>query len=313
MLTDLSHTLTIGVSSRALFDLETENRLFVEKGIEAYRSYQIEHEGIHPMPGAAFPLVQALLNLNQRLSREVVTVTMLSRNSPDLGLRLTQAASHYGLDIKRWAFTSGEPVACFLKPFHVDLFLSRDHATVDQATNAGVAAAVVYPPKHADYAARPETITVVFDADAVIFSGESEAIFRRDGMQAFLDHEREHARDPLAAGPMARLLKTLSVLQKAAPADAPLVRIIVVTARSAPAHERVLHTLRLWDVRVDQVFMLGGLPKAPFLNELRPHLFFDDQEIHAGPAAEIGPACLVPYRSVPLGIDISAAKNIAEV
>ncbi len=311
MSTDLSHTLTIGVSSRALFDLETENRLFEEQGVEPYRAYQIEHEGIHPAPGAAFPLVQALLELNRRLGREVVTVTLLSRNSPDLGLRLTQAAGHHGLDVKRWAFTSGEPVACFLKPFQVDLFLSRDHADVEQATNAGVAAAVVYPPKHPDYAARPATITVAFDADAVIFGGESEAIFRRDGMQAFLDHERRHSRDPLAAGPMARLLKTLSTLQKAMPAEAPLVRIVVVTARNAPAHERVLHTLRLWNVRVDQVFMLGGLPKAPFLSELRPHLFFDDQEIHAAPAADLGPACLVPYRPEATGIDVSTAKEIA--
>jgi len=312
MATDLSHTLTIGVSSRALFDLESENHLFEESGVETYRAYQIEHEGDLPAPGAAFPLVQALLDLNRRLGREVVTVTLLSRNSPDLGLRLTQAASHYGLEIKRWAFTSGEPVACFLKPFQVDLFLSRDPAVVDQAVSAGVAAAVVYPPKHADYAARPDTITIAFDADAVIFSGESEAIFRRDGLQAFLDHEQNHAKDPMAAGPMARLLKTLSTIQKAASPDVPLVRIVVVTARNAPAHERVLHTLRLWDIKVDQVFMLGGLPKAPFLNELRPHLFFDDQEIHAKPAAEFGPACLVPYRSEPMGIDINTAKNIGD-
>jgi 5'-nucleotidase len=171
-------------------------------------AYQKARFGEPPAPGTAFPLVKGLLELNHQLDREVVTVTLMSKHSPDLGHRLTHAATHYGLDIKRWAFTSGEPVGPYLRAYQVDLFLSRESESVEQAIDAGIAAGVVYPVA-ADYAVA-DVITFAFDGDAVLFDGESQRIFDEQGLNAFLEHERLNARNPMGAGPFGRLLKTLA-------------------------------------------------------------------------------------------------------
>ncbi|WP_448208187.1 5'-nucleotidase [Azospirillum sp. sgz302134] len=305
---DLSHILSIGVSARALFDLEDDHQFFLANGEDAYRAYQKERFDTPPAPGAAFPLVKGLLTLNERLNREVVTVTLMSKNSPDLGHRLTRAASHYGLDIKRWAFTSGEPVGEYLKAYQIDLFLSRESESVEQAVDAGIAAGVVYPAA-ATYDLA-DAITFAFDGDAVIFSGESEGIYAAQGLEAFVAHEKENARNPMKAGPFGRLLKTLSSLQAVFDAKDSPVRIAIVTARNAPAHERVLHTLDAWDIRVDQMFLLGGLPKAPFLQVLKPHIFIDDQDAHAAPAAQHVPSARVPFRAGATAVDVAGAKMI---
>jgi 5'-nucleotidase len=232
----------------------------------------------------------------------------MSKHSPDLGHRLTHAATHYGLDIKRWAFTSGEPVGPYLRAYQVDLFLSRESESVEQAIDAGIAAGVVYPVA-ADYAVA-DVITFAFDGDAVLFDGESQRIFDEQGLNAFLEHERLNARNPMGAGPFGRLLKTLASLQAAFQEKDSPVQIAVVTARNAPAHERVLHTLDIWGIRVDQMFMLGGLPKPPFLQVLKPHIFFDDQDVHARHASEQAPSARVPYRRAAATDCLSSAKVI---
>ncbi|WP_145677925.1 5'-nucleotidase [Azospirillum brasilense] len=308
---DLSNTLSIAVSARALFDLEEDHTYFQANGVEAYREYQKERFDNPPTPGTAFPLVKALLGLNATIGQEVVTVTLMSRNSPDLGHRLTRAAAHYGLDIKRWAFTSGEPVGKYLQAFQVDMFLSREIEPVEQALEAGIAAGVVYPA--AGVYEVGDGITFAFDGDAVLFDGESEQIYKDRGIEAFLEHEKRNARTPMKAGPFGRMLKTLSSLQALIPPKNPPIKIALVTARNAPAHERVLHTLDIWGVRVDQMFMLGGLAKHPFLTILKPHIFFDDQDVHAAPAAEHVPSVRVPYRVGATAPDLSAAKVISAV
>lgn len=301
---DLSQSLVIGISSRALFDLEKENRIFEEEGLEAYSRYQREHEDEVLAPGTAFHLVKGLLQLNRgQGSRRLIEVIVASRNSPDTGLRVFNSLHAHQLDITRATFAGGEAMAPYLQAFNVDLFLSQFESDVQAAADAGVPAALVY--------ARPEgfdphgdQIRIAFDADAVVFSEDSERIYREQGLEAFAEHERAHAREPLPEGPFARFLKTLALLQQDLSPDEAPVRIAIVTARNSPAHERVIRTLRAWNVRVDSAFFLGGLPKEPVLRAFRPHIFFDDQDKHLAAAARHVPAARVPYRSdSPLSAD----------
>ncbi len=301
---DLSNRLVIGISSRALFDLEHENRIFEEQGVEAYSHYQREHEDETLAPGTAFPLVKALLGLNESHGDSpLIEVIVASRNSPDTGLRVFNSIHAHGLGITRATFAGGEDMAPYLQAFNVDLFLSQFEADVQAAADAGVPTALVYgPPEHFDPIS--DQIRIAFDADAVVFSEESERIYREEGLEAFVEHERAHAREPLPEGPFAKLLKTLALLQRdLGPHEAP-VRIGIVTARNSPAHERVIRTLRAWDVRVDSAFFLGGLRKEPVLRAFRPHIFFDDQDQHLAAASRHIPAARVPYRSdSPLAAD----------
>ncbi|RMH71223.1 MAG: 5'-nucleotidase [Gemmatimonadetes bacterium] len=296
MAVDLSNSLVIGISSRALFALENENKIFEEQGLEAYRQYQREHEDQILEPGTAFPLIKALLELNKLdPNRRVVDVIVTSRNSPDLGLRIFNSIEHYQLDIIRAAFTGGASLAPYLAAFNLDLYLSKSEKDVQAAINAGYAAALLYDPP-TGYDAYPDQIRIAFDADAVLFSEESERVYQEQGLEAFVAHERERAKQPLPAGPFAKLLKVLSLLQFDLDADHPPVRIAIVTARGSPAHERVIRTLREWDVRVDEAFFLGGLAKDSILKAFRAHIFFDDQDAHLSRTAKVVPSARVPYK-----------------
>lgn len=293
---DLSGVLVIGISSRSLFDLEAENRLFEEQGREAYIHHQIENEDVILRPGAAFPLVRALLALNDRAQERVVEVIVTSRNQPDSGLRIFNSIRHYGLDITRAAFTGGEALRPYLEAFAVNLFLSRSEPDVQAAIDAGFPAALVYDPP-TEYEAAAEQIRIAFDADAVLFSEESEAIYKRHGLEAFYDNERENARHPLAEGPFAKLLLRLGQLQHTDGDGPSPLHIGIITARQSPAHERVIRTLRGWGVRVDAAFFLGGLSKDQVLKAFRAHIFFDDQETHLGAASRVVPSARVPYKT----------------
>lgn len=297
MAVDLSNRLVIGISSRALFDLEEENRIFEEQGLEAYSCYQREHEDDVLAPGTAFHLVKGLLELSRRHSGEaLIEVIVASRNSPDTGLRVFNSIHAHRLDITRATFAGGEHMAPYLQAFNVDLFLSQFEADVQSAADAGVPAALVYA-RPDSFDPRTDQIRIAFDADAVVFSEHAERIYREQGLEAFAEHERAHAKEPLPEGPFAKFLKTLALLQRDLdPKDAP-VRIGIVTARNSPAHERVIRTLRAWDVRVDSAFFLGGLPKEPVLRAFRPHIFFDDQDKHLAAASRHVPAARVPYPS----------------
>ena len=297
---DLTQPLVIGISSRALFDLEEENRIFEERGLSEYVQYQMDNEKTILKKGAAFPLIQAFLRLNElSKDRRLVEVIIMSRNSPDTSLRIFRSIEHYGLDISRAALTSGAPVSPYLKAFKTDLFLSAFQPDVQDAINAGIAAGVLLTgPGHRNVNEDIDQIRIAFDGDAVLFGAESERIFRHDGIEAFQTHEREHADDPLSKGPFANFLMTLSNLQAMFPdrEHAPI-RTALVTSRSAPAHERAVKTLRYWHVRVDEAFFLGGVSKREILAQFGAHIFFDDQYIHADPASEVAPAAIVPYRA----------------
>ncbi|MDF3838854.1 5'-nucleotidase [Cupriavidus basilensis] len=298
---DLTDKLVIGISSRALFDLERENGIYQSEGVAAYCAFQRQHEDEPLQPGTAFPLVQALLGLNNLIpGRRLVEVVVISRNSPDTGLRAFNAIETHRLDITRAAFTGGEPIAPYLKAFKVDLFLSREASDVQAAIDGGVAAAQLYAAP-AGYHAPAGQIRIAFDGDAVLFSPESEQIFKQKGLEAFIRHEQKHRHKAMAEGPFAKLLLRLAEIQSHfKPGQCP-VRIAIVTARNSPAHTRVVHTLRAWNVSIDEAFFLGGLPKDQVLQAFGAHMFFDDQEGHVALASVVVPSGRVPYKGGELG------------
>jgi len=302
---DLSDVLVIGISSRALFDLEDSNDLFEEEGLDAYRAHQLENEQEVLEKGTAFALVEALLHLNTLSEKKLVEVIVMSRNSPDTGLRVFNSINHYKLDISRAAFSGGTSLSPYLSAFNVDLFLSKSDEDVQAAIDSGVAAASLYAPP-TDQQIERDKIRIAFDADAVIFSEESEHIYKSQGLEAFLAHEKANVNTPMKEGPFAKLLMTLSFLQKHFPKGASPVRIAIVTARNSPAHERVVQTLRTWGVTVDEAFFLGGLSKDQILQAYRAHIFFDDQETHLEDTSKLVPSGKVPYKT---GSPLHEIKN----
>ena len=290
---DLSDKLVVAISSRALFDLEHENQIFENNGIEAYTHYQIEHENTVLPKGTAFPLVEALLSLNEKFEEPIVEVIILSSNSPETGLRVFNSISEYGLDIVRAAFTGGEAKHPYLEAFNIDLFLSRNEKEVQDAIDQGVAAALVYDAPR-DYHPNQKEIRIAFVADAVVFSDESELIYKQEGLEAFYENENANAENAMNEGPFAKLLKTLSKIKEK---DDSLLKIAIVTARNSPAHKRVILTLRKWGCKIDEMFFLGGVAKDKVLKAFNAHIFFDDQDYHVGPASQLIPSGRVPYKS----------------
>ncbi|MDE6944437.1 MAG: 5'-nucleotidase [Lachnospiraceae bacterium] len=302
---DLDNKLVIGVSSRALFDLTYENTIFEADGVEAYCRYQIEHENEILRPGPGFPLIKALLNLNDLPGKEdSVEVIIMSRNSPDSSLRVFNAIEHYGLNISRAVLASGASLAPYLSAFKTDLFLSAYEDDVQSAIDSNIAAGIICTDGLCTYDCEHQIrqIRIAFDGDAVLFSDESERIFKEKGLEAFEENERRNANNPLEAGPFAKFLSMLSELQKDCSAEEAPIRTALVTSRCAPTHERVIRTLRAWNVRIDEVFFLGGVRKKEVLQAFGAHIYFDDQSIHTTQASEVVPAARVPYKKkVPSG------------
>ncbi len=293
---NLEDCLVIGISSRALFDLRSEDALFQREGLDAYRREQMAREDEILAPGTAFPLVKGLLGLNPPEGPRLVEVVVMSRNSTETSLRIFNSIRHHGLDISRAALSGGAPLAPYLRAFSVDLFLSRDEDDVRRALEGRVAAAFVYD-RPEDPTETADEIRIAFDGDAILFSDESERIFQEQGLEAFARHEAERAREPLGEGPFARFLHKLSSLQSATRADGGTsIRTALVTARGGPAHERVIRTLAAWGVVVDEAFFLGGVAKTAVLEAFRPHIFFDDQAAHCDRAASRVPTGRVPPR-----------------
>lgn len=293
---DLSSVLVVGISSRALFDLEDSNTIYDDEGLDAYREHQFKNENELLKEGTAFPLVKALLGLNKLVGKQLVEVIVMSRNSPDTGLRIFNSIKHYSLPITRAAFSGGESLAPYLDAFDVDLFLSKSVEDVQGAIDVDVASAMLYnPPK--DMVVDASQIRIAFDADAVIFSEESEHIYKTQGLEAFLKHESENVKKPMQEGPFAKLLKTLSYLQEHFPKEKSPIRLAIVTARNSPAHERVVQTLRTWKVNIDEAFFLGGISKDQVLKAFKAHIFFDDQKVHLDDSSKVVPSGHVPYKS----------------
>ncbi len=290
-----SERLTVAISSRALFDLAESHTLFERDGLEAYRGFQMAHENDLLEPGIAFPLVQKLLRLNDPAPASPrVEVILLSRNSADTGLRIFNSIEHYQLDIARAAFTGGEPTSPYVHSFGADLFLSANPESVASALQAGIAAATILPSKAAQSAR--DQLRIAFDGDAVIFGDESERVSHEQGIEAFHRNEVEFVDKPLSGGPFRGFLAALHRLQAAfPPGDDSPIRTALVTARSAPAHKRVILTLRSWGVRLDEALFLGGRDKGPFLRAFGADIFFDDSRANVESAGRHVAAGHVPH------------------
>lgn len=294
---DLSEPLVIGISSRARFDLERENEIYETQGVAAYEAFQVEHEDEIIQKGAAFQLVKAFLNLNNKRKERLVEVIIMSRNNPNTSLRIFNSIEDYALDITRAALTGGAEIAPYLKAFKTDLFLSANAEDVQAAINSGIAAGrILTGTANANSGRKVDQIRIAFDGDAVLFSAKSEKIYQREGMQAFAEHERVNANNPLEKGPFANFLTTLSHIQELFKDSEMPVRTALVTSRNAPAHERAIKTLRNWGVRINEAFFLGGVSKTEVLSAFGAHIFFDDQEVHTEPASTVVPSATVPYR-----------------
>ncbi|MDO9361225.1 MAG: 5'-nucleotidase [Polaromonas sp.] len=310
MAANLDGQLVVAISSRALFDFEEENRVFEDGMVQtpvagskkdaAYMQLQLDRLDVPAKPGVAFSLVQKLLAFNDapdslddaspsaKLAQRV-EVVILSRNDPVSGMRVFRSAQHYGLNIQRGTFNRGEPPWRYLKPLNANLFLSAHLSDVRDALAAGVPAAQVYPQSAHASDKHPNEVRIAFDGDAVIFSDEAERVFQSHGLSAFQAHERDKAGQPLLAGPFKPLLEALHRLQSVGTSRM-RIRTALVTARSAPAHERAIRTLMDWNIEVDEAMFLGGLPKGEFLREFEPDFFFDDQTGHVNSAAQHVPS-----------------------
>lgn len=308
---DLSETLVIGISATALFDLSEADKVFKakqeedpESAILEYREYMLQHENEPLEDGTGMPLVKALLGLNKHQSESdktpIVEVVVISKNSPETGFRVLKEIRRRGLAITRSAFTAGEPSSDYLEAFYVDLFLTTDEKDAQRVVDSKVCAgAIVKEPPKSKQTLREDQVRFAFDADAVLFSEESELVNQTDGLSAFWEAEDLQKDVPLQEGPHANLLRKLSKIQERLPGriEYSPVRLAIMTARNSPAEMRVINTIRSWNVYVDQAFFLGGLQKSRFLKAFKPHIFFDDQDSHLDTAALDVPSAKVLYPS----------------
>ena len=287
--------LVVAISSRALFDFEEENRVFERDGEDAYIALQYGRLDVPARPGVAFPLVNKLLAFNTANAQRV-EVVVLSKNDPVSGLRIFRSAKQAGLQIERGVFTRGRTPYRYLDALKANLFLSANEGDVMSALDAQCPAARVYPESAQAASRHADELRIAFDGDAVLFSDEAERVYQRDGLDAFTKHEIAHALQPLPPGPFKPLLEALHRLQAAAGTEVPIkVRTALVTARSAPAHERAIRTLMEWNVAVDELMFLGGLDKGEFLKAFEPDFYFDDQRGHIDSARLHVAAGHVPF------------------
>ena len=286
----LDGKLVVAISSRALFNFEEENQIFEASDDSAYMQLQLERIDQAAKPGVAYPLVKKLLGFNQG-KQQMVEVVILSRNDPVSGLRVFRSAKSVGLAIERGVFTRGRPPYHYLKSLQANLFLSANADDVRATLDAGFPAAMVFPQSKQIAESNPDEIRIAFDGDAVLFSDEAEQVFQSKGLDAFVAHESKKVEIPLPPGPFKPLLEALHRLQNATKQDNHPMRIrtALVTARSAPAHERAIRTLMAWGVTVDEAMFLGGLAKKDFLKEFQPDVFFDDQLGHCELASDVAP------------------------
>ncbi|MEJ8566642.1 5'-nucleotidase [Elongatibacter sediminis] len=285
--------MVVAISSRALFDMGESHEIFERDGLARYAEYQVERENDPLPPGVAFPLAKKLLALNEDgMDHPGVEVILLSRNSADTGLRIFNTIEHYGLNIERAAFTNGASPYRYMSAYGANLLLSTNAEDVRSALAAGHAAATILP--GASSGRDSGQLRIAFDGDAVIFGDEAERIYQSRGLDAFADSERAAARQPLSGGPFRPVLEALHKIQSAYPIENNPIRTALVTARSAPAHKRVVLTLREWGIRIDEALFLGGRSKGDFLRIFGADIFFDDQQVHIESAGRHVAAAHVP-------------------
>ncbi|XP_035285740.1 5'-nucleotidase, cytosolic IAa isoform X2 [Anguilla anguilla] len=300
------NAVTIAVSTRVLFRTETEQKIYEQRGIEEYLKYQVEHENEPFAPGPAFPFVKALETVNEQLrmlypeSEELFDIVLVTYNHAHVGVRLINTINYHNLFIERFCMTGGSSPIGYLKAYHTNLYLSADSEKVREALEEGIAAATMFMAEKQIEVSETQ-LRVAFDGDAVLFSDESERIFKAHGLDKFFEHEKENENMLLDHGPLKGFLESLGKLQKKFYAKGQRlncpIRTYLVTARSAASSGiRALKTLRAWGLETDEALFLAGAPKGPMLEKIRPHIYFDDQMFHVKGAAEMGTiAAHVPY------------------
>lgn len=308
---DLSDTLVIGISATALFDMKESDSLYrslnkhdQNTAIRKYREYMLEHEDITLDPGTGYPLVKAILDLNKYIEKKeyppLVEVVVMSRNSPETGIRVLKSIRKHGLSINKSAFTAGESVTPYLEAFDVDLFLTTNPEDAQDITDRRLCPVVLVKPIPSDSFPVPDgQVRIAFDGDAVLFDEKSEVVYKEKGLAAFQMNEDAQQDVPLNEGPYASFLKKLSRLQEKLPIQREFspIRIALVTARNYPAEMRAIKTFRAWKIYIDEAFFLGGVEKSKILKAFRPHIFFDDQDSHLESASKVVPSGKVLYES----------------
>jgi 5'-nucleotidase len=301
----IEHKLVIGVASSALFDLTGSHQVYLDSGPDEYRNFQERNLDVILGKGVAFPFIRRFLNINKFFPRQSpVEVVLFSRNSPETGLRVMRSIAHYGLDISRAAFMTGTAPYPYLPAFNTSLFLSANEEDVKAAIAANYPAGLVLPSKIVDDDDDVE-LRVAFDFDGVIADDEAESVFKQNGLDEFHAHEAKHVARPHQPGPLADMFQKLAIMQRMEermarrdPHYRKVLRIAIITARSAPSHERVVTTLKSWGVSANETFFLGGMDKSRVLAVFKPHIFFDDQLTHL----KSSPGGTIPMVHVPFGV-----------
>ena len=300
----IEQELVVAVSSTALFDFSVEHEIYRNDGVDAFRQYQVENRAVPPKPGAAFPFIRRLLHLNHVFPEtQPVEVVLLSRNHPDAGLRVMDSLPHFNLDITRAFFLAGETPYPYMKSVNAVLYLSTDKEEVKEAVNEGHPAGHVLPCSiDDDVDLEQSPLRIAFDFDGVIVDDEAEEVYADGGLPLFHHYEQENRERPLNSGPLFPLLKGVSEIQKleverigSANSAQRQIRVAIVTARNAPAHERLINTLKNYDIDTDELFLAGGIEKKNILDVLQPQIFFDDQIGHLEPAASSTPCVHIPF------------------
>jgi 5'-nucleotidase len=304
----LEDKLVVGISSRALFDLAEANAVFEQQGLSAYREFQRQHEHETLGPGTAYPLVRGLLAVNERAREQLVEVIIVSRNDGDSAMRVLRSIEAHGLDITRGVFRGGRDPWQLLDALSCDAFLSAEPSQVRAAHDQGLPAALILPGATEADRDDIDEVRIAFDGDAVLFDAESQRVYDVEGLDAFHAYEKQHADVPLSPGPFRPFLDGLARIQAHFGGSAP-VRTALVTSRGAPAHIRVVNTLRAWGVGVDETYFLGGVDKADALAAFGAHIFFDDQRSHVESASRRVPAAQVLWSED----DVPAAPASAAV
>ena len=296
---DISNKLKIAVTTRALFRLEDEDKLYKEQGTKAYEAYQIKKENELIPKGAAFSLIQSLLSINKiDTLKDRVEVILVTRNNANSGIRAFNSIEKYGLEITRGIFSGGGELVPYLSALGIDLFLTANPNDAQAAIDSGIPAATLLTNDIPEYDSESNNgIRIAFDGDAVLFSDESEVIYKNQGLDSFKKNEALHANEPMKEGPFAKFLKVIADLQATLGEKQTFIRTALVTARNAPSHERVIKTLREWGVRIDEMFFLGGISKTPILKAFGAQIFFDDQKTYTESASTVVPSGTVPYTS----------------
>jgi len=299
----IDRKLVVAVSSNALFNMEKEDAIFVNEGLKAYKKFQIENKLVNLETGLAYPFIRRFLNINKVYSNEKpVEVVLLSKNSPETGIRVFNAIKNFGLDITRACFTSGKSPFAYIPAYNISLFLSTNRLDVVNAIEANYAAGRIIKTSVVDD--NDIELRVAFDFDGVVADDEAERVYANSGgeLEKYYEYETDHKQEPLNPGPLADFFKKLAFFQKLEckkelkdPNYNKILKTAIITARNAPAHERAINTLKEWNVDVDEMFLLGGIDKKRVLRIMKPHLFFDDQLTHLDPNLENIPLVHIPF------------------